>query len=85
MILFYIDGGNMSGSRLKYGIIGCGGIAGAKHLPALAKIRDLEVTAFCDIIRTKAEDANVRFSGGRGKVFEDYRELINEDLDAKGS
>lgn len=45
-------------STLKIGIIGCGGIAHAKHLPALAKLTDLaEMIAFCDIIEERAEIA----------------------------
>lgn len=31
---------------LKVGIIGCGGIAEGKHLPALAKIQEVELVAF---------------------------------------
>ena len=37
--------------KLKTGIIGCGGIANAKHMPTLAKLNDdVEMVAFCDII-----------------------------------
>ena len=68
--------------KLQYGIIGCGGIAGGKHLPALSKMHDVEVNAFCDIIPERAEKANRDYSGGKGKVFTDYRKLIKEDLDA---
>ena len=37
--------------RLKVGIIGCGGIANGKHLPALSRqSADVEMVAFCDLI-----------------------------------
>ena len=42
---------------LKIGIIGCGGIANVKHLPALEKISNVQMVAFCDIIRERAEEA----------------------------
>lgn len=34
---------------VKVGIIGCGGIAEEKHLPALSQIEEVELVAFCDI------------------------------------
>ena len=42
--------------KIKVGIIGCGGIANAKHLPSLAhQSHRLEIVAFCDIIKERAE------------------------------
>ena len=37
--------------KLKAGIVGCGGIANGKHLPAMKKSGLYEIVAFCDIIR----------------------------------
>ena len=70
------------GKRLRYGIIGCGGIAREKHLPSIKILEDVDVTAFCDIIPERAVKANEEFAGGKGKVFTDYRELLSCDLDA---
>jgi predicted dehydrogenase len=70
------------GKKLKYGIVGCGGIAQAKHLPATQKLKDVEVTAFCDIVPAKAEDCNRKFAEGKGKIFTRYQDLVKEDLDA---
>ena len=40
---------------LKIGIIGCGGIANGKHMPALKKLEDVEMVAFCDLIPERAK------------------------------
>ncbi|MCL2093480.1 MAG: Gfo/Idh/MocA family oxidoreductase [Treponema sp.] len=68
--------------KLKYGIIGCGGIAMQKHLPSISTLDDAEPVAFCDLVVSRAEKANQDFGGGKGKVFTDYRDLLKEDLDA---
>jgi predicted dehydrogenase len=68
--------------KLRYGIVGCGGIANQKHLPAIAELADADAVAFCDIIVERAEKANREFAGGKGKVFADYKDLLKEDLDA---
>ena len=39
--------------KLRAGIVGCGGIANGKHLPAMQKSGLYEVVAFCDIIIDK--------------------------------
>ena len=44
--------------KLKIGLIGCGGIANNKHMPALSKLSDkCELGAFCDIIPERADAA----------------------------
>ncbi len=69
-------------SKLKVGIIGCGGIANNKHMPALSKLSDkVEMVAFCDIIVERAEKAKRDFGNETSKVFSDYKELLKEDLD----
>lgn len=42
------------GRKVRIGIIGCGGIANGKHMPALKKIEEAEMVAFCDIIEERA-------------------------------
>lgn len=34
----------------RIGIIGCGGIANGKHMPALKELDNAKMVAFCDII-----------------------------------
>ena len=70
--------------KRQIGVIGCGGIATSKHLPALAKLNDLcEVTAFCDGDETRASVAAKQFGVPGAKVFTDYRKLLADgSLDA---
>lgn len=69
-------------NKLKIGIVGCGGIANNKHLPAIEKNGNFEVAAFCDIILDRAVETKEKFGAKDAKVFTDYRELIKEELDA---
>lgn len=61
---------------MKIGIIGCGGIANSKHMPALKKVPDCEMVAFCDIIPERAQKAARDFGTPDAKVYTDYRKLL---------
>lgn len=65
-------------AKLKVGIIGCGGIANAKHLPSIAKIAEAEVVAFCDIIVSRAESSAAKFGTENAKVYKDYKKLLED-------
>ena len=67
---------------LKVGIVGCGGIANAKHLPAIKKNGHFEIVAFCDLIEERAEKARKAYGTEDARVYTDYQELVKEDLDA---
>ncbi len=41
-------------AKIRIGIVGCGFIANRKHLPMLSLHEDVEVVAFCDIIKERA-------------------------------
>ncbi len=63
----------------KVGIVGCGGIAHQKHLPALSNAAErVEIVACCDIIVERAQEVAENFGAPGCKVFEDYRELLKE-------
>ena len=49
------------GKTFRTGIVGCGGIAEGKHLPALSKQKNVEIVAFCDIIVERAEKAKDQY------------------------
>lgn len=63
---------------VRIGIIGCGGIANQKHLPALKRIREakIELVAFCDIIEERAVKAAKEFGEPDAKVYTDYKDLL---------
>ncbi len=67
--------------KIKAGIIGCGGIANNKHLPAIRKVDRMEMVAFCDIIRERAEKAAAEYGAPGARVYTDYKELLAEELD----
>ena len=71
--------------KLKAGLIGCGRIGTKKHLEAVIKNSDLlELTAVCDVVKEKAENAaNIIEKSGlkKPKVFTDHRILLEEPLD----
>lgn len=68
--------------ELKVGIVGCGGIAKGKHLPAIAKIPEAKLVAFCDIIVERAEWAAKEYGAEGAKVYTDYTEMLaKEKLD----
>jgi len=64
--------------KLKTGIIGCGAIAEQKHLPAIAKIPETEITAFCDIIPERAQELCKKFGSQGAKTYTDYKELLKD-------
>lgn len=68
--------------KLKIGIVGCGGIANNKHLPAIKKNGNYEIVAYCDIDIKKAEDTRKKFGPETAAVYTDYKELLKEELDA---
>ena len=60
------------------GIIGCGGIAGGKHMPSLKKLPNVRMVAFCDIIPERAEKAAKQYGTPDAKVCTDYREILED-------
>jgi predicted dehydrogenase len=65
--------------KLKIGIVGCGGIANNKHLPAIKRNGNFEIVAFCDIVLDKAEEAKKKYGTEDARVYSDYTELLKEN------
>ena len=65
-------------SVLKVAIIGCGGIANGKHMPSLAKMSNVQMTAFCDIIQESAGEAAKKYGTSDAKVYTDYKLMLKD-------
>ena len=64
---------------VRVGFIGVGNINGV-HLTRLAKMRDVEMVAFCDLIEEKAQRRATEYGG---VVYTDFRRMLkHEKLDA---
>lgn len=63
--------------KLRIGIIGAGGIAKSRHIPALLKFADsVMITGVCDVSEESAKHAADQF--GIEKSFVNYKDLFNE-------
>lgn len=67
--------------KVRVGIVGCGGIANGKHMPALAKLKDVEMVAFCDIIEQRATEAAEKYGTENAFVCTKFEDLLNQDVD----
>ena len=75
--------GSVTAKKLRFGFIGCGGIANEKHLTAMAVQPEAELAAFCDLSRERAEAAASKFGAPGAAVYTDYRQLLaNRTIDA---
>ncbi|HEY5586234.1 MAG TPA: Gfo/Idh/MocA family oxidoreductase [Ruminiclostridium sp.] len=64
----------MDSKKLKYGIIGCGGIASLKHLAGYAKMGDVEIVAVCDSNYERALEAAKTYNVPN--CFKDTNEML---------
>ncbi|MCL1820224.1 MAG: Gfo/Idh/MocA family oxidoreductase [Oscillospiraceae bacterium] len=79
-------------SKIKVGIIGCGGIAFGKHLPAIKTTGLAEIIGFCDTVEERAKKAFEEYGAEKAckeygtktaKVYKTYKELIaDKDIEA---
>lgn len=65
-------------NKLRTAIIGCGGIANGKHMPALRATKVCDMVAFCDIIEERAIAAKNAYGTADSKVYTDYNELLKD-------
>lgn len=67
--------------KVKVGVIGCGCIANAAHIPSYMKCDDVEIKYFCDIVKSKAEKAVEEYKCG--SAIDDYHIILNDpEIDA---
>ncbi|MDD3242238.1 MAG: Gfo/Idh/MocA family oxidoreductase [Eubacteriales bacterium] len=64
---------------VRIGIIGCGGIANGKHMPALHTLPNVQLVAFCDLIEERAQKAAAEYGAPDAKVYTNYHDLLQDD------
>lgn len=67
-------------NKVRIGIIGSGGIAGA-HVNAYKQMDDVEVVGVADIIPGKAEEFLAKHGLSGTRAFDDHKRLLELDLD----
>ncbi|WP_079422748.1 Gfo/Idh/MocA family protein [Clostridium oryzae] len=65
--------------KLKVAVIGCGGIANGKHLPAIKKNGNIVIEAFCDLIEERAVKAKNEYGTEEARVYTDYTVLLEKE------
>ncbi|MBR5453649.1 MAG: Gfo/Idh/MocA family oxidoreductase [Clostridia bacterium] len=68
--------------KLKFGIIGCGGILEWAHLPGYIKMDNVEIVAFCDIIPERAEAMAKKYAEKKGldtvpATYVNYKDVLD--------
>jgi len=72
-----IVSGSVQGDRVRLGIIGIGGRAGA-HISALNEIDACEITALCDIDPDHLQNGVDQVKGAKPGTFRDYTKLLEQ-------
>lgn len=62
-------------NKIKVAVIGCGSIAGKRHIPEYALLSNVEFVAFCDPVIERAEHYAEKYGA---KAFADYKQLLKE-------
>jgi predicted dehydrogenase/uncharacterized protein (DUF362 family) len=66
---------------MKVGVVGCGKIATAVHLPSIRKIQGYELVAAADVNQVRLQEIKEKF--GVNETYDDYRRmLVKADIDA---
>ena len=63
--------------KLRVGLVGCGGVAQQRHIPALRKAIGAEIVAVCDMNGELARDVAARF--GIGRHYADFAHMLEEE------
>lgn len=73
----------MKNGKLQVAVIGCGGIANQKHLPALARQSDkCDIVSFCSHNEERAKSAAAKYGKEGCQITTDYKEVMkNPDVD----
>jgi predicted dehydrogenase len=70
----------MNSRKFRVGLIGCGGIAQAVHIPGWRNLPEVEIVGVADVSEPTAKKAAE--AAGASRIFTDYRDLLKLELDA---
>jgi predicted dehydrogenase len=59
---------------LRIAIVGCGGAANGFHVPAWWSIDDVEIVAFCDLVKEKADRLAKKY---HAKAYSNFSEMLS--------
>ena len=62
--------------RLRTAVLGCGGFANRHAQNLMSMSEGIELTAFCDHHEWNAREFSEKYTGGKGAIFTDHRELF---------
>ncbi len=62
-------------------VVGCGGIAEGKHLPAIKKLGNVKIVAFCDIIVERAEKCAKEYGIEGARTYDNHKDLLANEKD----
>ena len=65
-------------SKLKAGVVGCGGIAINKHIPSAIQTGLIDFVGFCDIVKENAEKTCKEFGIKDAKVYADFHKMLDD-------
>lgn len=68
--------------KINVAVIGLGNIAQTFHLPVLSKLPEVEISAVCDLDKTKAQVVAKKY--GIPRWYDDYRELLDREQAVDG-
>lgn len=61
--------------KIRIAVVGCGGMCNGAHVPAYLKDERVELTAFCDIIESRAVTAKETYNPS-AKTYIDFNDLV---------
>jgi len=65
-------------SMIRVGIIGCGGIAFAKHMPFLSQISGVEIVGFYNPTEEKARRAKEQYGSKDAKIYQSWQDMLED-------
>lgn len=66
---------------MRFGVIGCGTVAGYGHIPALSQSKDAELVALSDVRKSRLDELGAEY--GVDGLYTEYRDLLaRHDIDA---